>query len=85
MATFQVGKATPRPLGLPGYNVIAPKQKQVTHGTYYVVSRGYANKMQGGKVGSRKGTLYGVFESHARAEAFIKANKLRLHAKIVWF
>lgn len=97
MATFVVGKPTPVDLGKLGgeaairyakkYAPKKPRQKRITNvekGKYYfVISKGFANKFEGGNVGSKNGKLHGCFASHAAAEAFVKENNLRLVATIV--
>lgn len=89
MATFQIAKAKPVDLGQLGGQAAkayakkyAPKQSRKPK-TYFVVSRGFANKFAGGQVGSINGSLFGVFTNFAAAQNFVKANKLALHAAIV--
>lgn len=86
MATFTIGKSTKMRLNALGGAQYAathptPTAPQNASGTlFYVVSRGFAGKLQGYKAGTSSGTLYAVFNTSAAAYNYIKANKLRLHA-----
>jgi hypothetical protein len=91
MATYQLGVSTKTPLNALGgaqYAKQHPTQaapaKSSANTRYWVVSRGFAGKLQGYKAGtSNNGTLYAVFASYAAAVAYQKANKMRLYTSIV--
>lgn len=82
-----VGKRYPAPLGLNAAASAPSTPVAPASGTlYYVVSKGFALPLQGysataSKTG--KGTLYAVFNTPAKATAYIKANNMRLYAAIV--
>lgn len=83
-----VGSRKAAPLGLAARTGVAPAAPQAApaNALYHVVSKGYALPLQGySATASKRGnaTLYGVFSTHAQAQAYIKANKMHLYASIV--
>lgn len=82
-----VGTRYPKPLGLStATRAVSAPVAPPANALHYVVSKGYALPLQGySATVSKSGnaTLYAVFNTHAQASAYIKANKMRLFAVIV--
>ena len=51
---------------------------------YYVTSKALGAAMQGSKsANTGRGSIYGVFATEAKADAFIEKNKMGLYAVVV--
>jgi len=83
--TFIVGTRKPVALGL---RTTTPNNapSTTTGNMFYVVSKGFAGRLQGytsNKSKTGNGTLYAVFATRTQATAHIAKNNMRLYASVV--